>query len=117
MKRFLWLACCCLVPLGVSGCGSSPDSAIKDQIKSMNDLADAVEKNEPDAKIQDLQKRVEESGKKLEALKLSEEDQKKLFEKHKDELSKAMGRYMAAMMKKGMKDLGGAFPGMPKTGK
>ncbi len=97
--------------LGLAGCGG-PDSLIKEQIADMNALADAMEKGESEEKIKELSKKMEATGKKLEDLKLSEEDKKKLIEKHKAEFEKAGSRMMAAMMKKMVGGMGGV-PGMP----
>ena len=104
-----------ILMLGLIGCGGSPDSLMKDQISYMNDLADALEKNQPESKLTDIKNRMDTNGKKIEALKMSDEEKKKLFEKHKDELMKATQRLLQAMMKS--KEFGGLFdkfPGMPQ---
>lgn len=106
-----------LLLLGLVGCGgSSPDSLVKEQIAGMNEMADALEKNEPESKLTDIKNRLEATGKKMEALKLSDDEKKKLLEKHKDELMNATSRMFQAMMKRS-KDLGSLFggkmPGMP----
>jgi hypothetical protein len=109
-----------------SGCGASADSLMKDQIKLMNELADAMESNAAESKLADIKKRMDENSKKLDGLKLSEEDKKRLLEKHKDEFAKATGRLMQAAVKqmgKGMGDLklpgmqGGNVPAPPAPGK
>src|SRR5262249_25519644 len=99
MKKAV-LGCAFVFLVGVSGCGSSADSLLKDQIKLMNDVADAMEKGD-EAKVKDLQKRMEELKKKLDELKLSDEEVKKAWEKHKDEFAAAKGRVFQAGMKKG----------------
>jgi hypothetical protein len=101
-----------VVLMAVSGCGSSADSLMKDMIADMNALADLLEKGD-EARINDAKKRLEETGKKLDALKLSEEDKKKLQEKYKPEMEKAASRMMGGMMKqmgKGLPGLGGNLP-------
>ena len=78
----------CFWQSALSGCGANADSLMKQDIKAMNDLADAVESGAPEAKVAELKTKLEEINKKLEALKLSDEDKKKLIEQHKDELVK-----------------------------
>jgi hypothetical protein len=101
MKKVSVLGCAFVFLVGVSGCGSSPDSLVKDQIKNMNDMADAMEKGD-EAKLKELEKKSKDIEKKLDDLKLSDEEKKKLLEKHKDELGAALGRIMQATMKKGL---------------
>lgn len=115
MRTSLALFCSCLL-LGLTGCGATPDSLIKDQIGAMNDMADALEKNEPESRIADIKARMEQNNKKMEALKLPEDDKKKLLEKHKDELLKAMTRLQKAMMNRAVKDLGAGIPGVSGFG-
>jgi len=102
MKKFLSLTCAFALLVGVSGCGSKADSLIKEQIKLMNDLADAIEKDD-EAKAKDIQEKIKENGKKLDDLKLSDDEKKKLEEKYKGDVEKAMKRVMEAAMKKGGK--------------
>jgi hypothetical protein len=104
MKKSLALTGMLLLLFGASGCSSSPDSLIKDQISLMNDMADALEKGD-EAKAKSIAEKMKEVDKKLEALKLSEDDKKKLGEKYKDELTKAAMRMLQAQMKGGMKGL------------
>jgi hypothetical protein len=117
MKKALILGSMLVLVLGLAGCGSSPDSLVKEQIAGINDLADAIEKGEPESKLTDIKKRMEDTSKKLEALKMSDDEKKKLIEKHKDELLKATERMVKAMMSKS-KDFGslfgGGIPGMPQ---
>jgi hypothetical protein len=77
---------------------SEADKLLKEQIALMNDMATAIEKKELDTKAK-IEEKTKEIGKKLDALKLSEADQKKLQEKYKGELEKAMARVMAAGLK------------------
>jgi hypothetical protein len=77
-------------------------------------MADAIEKDQPESKIEEIKKRMEETDKKMEKLKLSDDQKKKLIEKHKAELDAAVGRLMKAAMGKTIKGLDGGFPGMPK---
>ena len=114
MKKSFVLRSLVLVLFGVSGCGASADSLVKEQIQGMNDLAEALETKAPEAKVKELQKNLEETGKKLEALKLSDDEKKKLFEQHKEELMKATTRLAQAGMNKAFGDFGKGFPGMPE---
>jgi peptidoglycan hydrolase CwlO-like protein len=113
MKKVLVFASLLVFFVSLNGCGSSPESLVQDQIKAMNDMADALEKNAPEAKLTELKNRADEIGKKLEKLNLSEDEKKKLFEKHKDEITKAGQRLMTAMMGKAMQGLGPQLQGMP----
>jgi chromosome segregation ATPase len=113
LSGFLVLLC------GVSGCGSSADSLIKEEIKGMDDLADALENNAPQSKIDEISKRLKETDKKLEDLKLSDEEKKKVIEQNKAELERVTKRLAAAMLKAGKDKLGdlGKLTGMPDLGK
>src|SRR5262245_31033895 len=119
LRRSLCLAAA--AALVTAGCGGGADSLMKDMISDMNALADAVEKNESEAKVKEIQDRMQATTKKLDDLKLSDDDKKKLIEKHKAELEKAGQRMAGAMAKKmfggmGMPNLGGGIPGMPGGG-
>jgi hypothetical protein len=116
MKKTLALVSSCLLLVGVSGCGTSPDTLRRDQIRAMNDMAEAIEKNEPEGKISEIKARIEQNNKKMEQLKLSDDDKKKLAEKHKDELMQAMTRLQKAMLNRAAKDFGSGIPGMPAFG-
>jgi TolA-binding protein len=116
LRQALPFGCTFVLLFSLTGCGSSPDGLVKDQIKAMNDMADALEKNEPETKVAEIKKRLEENNKKLEELKLSDEEKKKLIEKHKDELTRATTRLQQAMLTKAMKDMGGKFKGIPGFG-
>src|SRR5262249_13834562 len=108
MKKVSVLGCAFVFLVGVGGCGSSADSLVKDQIKNMNNMADALEQcdqakfKELEKNGKDIEKKGKDLDKKLEELKLSDEEKKKLLEKHKDELGAALGRIMQATMKKGL---------------
>ena len=113
MKQFV-IACCCVSALAVTGCGSSPDALVKEQIQVMNELATAMENNAPQAKLDELQDRNNELNKRFEALNLSTADKRQLMERHQAELAPAMTRLQKAMMAKAMKSFGEGFPGFPK---
>jgi hypothetical protein len=98
MKKCVVVAFAFGLLVNVSGCGSSPDSIMKDSIAAMNDLADAVEKKD-EGKAKAAATKLQDLEKKLDALKLSEDDKKKLLEKHKDEAGKALTKLMGAMVK------------------
>ncbi len=112
MKKKAVLSGICLLLFAVSGC-SSADGLMQEMINNMNDLAQGYESNAPDAKLKELQAKLDDTGKKLDALKLSDDDKKKLMEKYKDPMQKAGQRMVTAMMAKGMKDMGSQLPGMP----
>ena len=103
-----------LLCVSLTGCSSSADSLMKEQIKDMNALADAIEKKD-EAKATEISKRMEETGKKMKSLNLSESDQKALAERHKEGLMSAWQRLTAAMLGGAMdKFKGMGFPGVPK---
>lgn len=98
----LTIVACALVLVGFSGCSSSTgsDALIQDQIKAMNELADAMEAKTFDVeKLKQLKTRGEELKKKFDELKLSEADQKALEGKHKAAVEKAKERIKEATMK------------------
>ncbi len=109
MKRLLGLGSVSLLFFALSGCSGNADGLVQEQIKDMNDLAQAIETNAPDATLKDLQQKMQDTGKKLDDLKLSDDDKKKLIEAHKDEITKASTRLVKAMMGKAGRQL----PGMP----
>jgi hypothetical protein len=98
-KAVAWAGVFVLV-FGVSGCGGSSEAEnlVKEQIQLVNDLADAMEAKDMN-KILELQKKQEELQKKIEAMKLSPAEDKRLEEKYKGDLEKAMQRLMAAKTK------------------
>jgi hypothetical protein len=111
----------------VSGCGDSPDSVIKDQIKLMNDMADVLEgiKDKDSAekakpKLEALAKKakdIEERAKKLKLDDMPKEKQEALKKKYEDDIKKAAGRFGAAMMKAMTNpDAAGALKGIDLKG-
>ena len=100
MKKFIATACMVGCFLIISGCSSEADDLMKDQLKLMNEWADAIEKNEPESRMNDIQKRMEELGKRSEKLKLSDDEKKKLEERYKDDIVKTSTRLQKAMMSK-----------------
>jgi peptidoglycan hydrolase CwlO-like protein len=101
------------IMIATSGCGSSADSLINDMIRCMNEMADPMEKSAPKEKLDQIKSRMEDIDKKMKALNLSEDEKKKLMEKHKDALEKA-GKRMAEAM---MKNVGNMMPGFPSLRK
>jgi hypothetical protein len=102
MYRILTVGCIAALLFGVSGCGSSAESNVKEQISLLNDMADAAQKKD--------QAKITEIGNKLKDLqeqfkKFSEADQKAALEKH-------VGDLMQATMKAGTAQMGGAFEKM-----
>ena len=107
MKKMMIFGALSLSLCLLSGCGgaSGPDGLMQEQIDSMNELADAIESGADKSKIEAIQKQMKETEKKLDALKLSDAEKKKLVEKYKDKIAEATGRMMGAALKKGMKDM------------
>jgi hypothetical protein len=114
VKSFVFSVGMVFLLFGASGCGSSADGLVKDEIKYMNEMADAIEKKD-EAKTKELKAKLEETEKKLNELKLSDDDKKKLIEANKDELTKATQRVVEATMKGAFGDIGKGFgvPNMP----
>ncbi len=123
MKRLLVVGSALLLLIGVSGCSSPQDKIMDDMVKAMNEMADVMEglkPNDPQAamaalgKFADIAKRVAENEKKLNDLKLSDADKKKLEEKYKPKLEAAKKRIEAAAQKSGVPipgaGGGGGFP-------
>lgn len=77
------------------GCGS-PDGVVRDAVSSVNRLADAVEKGESKERQEELSQKAKDAFAKFDLLKLTEEQKKAHFDKHADELGKAMKRLNAA---------------------
>jgi hypothetical protein len=105
-----------LVLGSLSGCGSGADGVIKAQIKTTNDLANALESNAPEADVQEIQKRLDHLREQLSSLKLPEAEERKLMEKYQPEMEAATQRLMHATMKAAMQNLGGT-PGAGLDGK
>ena len=125
MKRLASAACVLILLSKLTGCGSggsSADSLMKEQIKLMNELAEAMESGADQSKVEALNKKLNETAEKFKALKLSEDDTKKLAEKYKDDLGKAVMRLMAASFKGPASKMGdikvpdpGGFGGTPTS--
>jgi len=117
MKKPVVLVGIGVLVCGLAGCSASGDSLMKEQIRNMNDLADAMEKKD-DARAAELKTKMDDTEKKLAALKLSDEEKKKLVERHQDEIQKASMRLAQAGMNRTMgefgKVLGGGLPGLPQ---
>jgi len=99
MKRLVGVACGLVMVAGVTGCGSSPDSLMKEQVTILNQMAEAMDSADPQAKLEELAKKLNGNAKKLDALKLSDAAKKKLDEKYGQELQKARLNWIAAMQK------------------
>ncbi len=98
MKKVLATAAAFALLTGVSGCGSKGDSLMKEQISLLNQLADELEGSASQGKIDEISNKIAQNGRKLDELKLSQEDQKKLLEKHQEDWKKAKERFLAATM-------------------
>ncbi len=84
--------------VALSGCGESKDSLMKQTIADMNEMADAIEADKPQAELDAITKRMEEVGEKFKEF--SAEEKKELAEKYADEMAAAQKRLMEAMMAK-----------------
>jgi predicted Holliday junction resolvase-like endonuclease len=113
VRKTLYVGAMIALVFTMNGCGSNADGLMSDMIRCMNDMADAMEKKAPEEKLTEIKTRMENIGKKLDALKLSEDEKKKLLEKHKDAMEKAAKRITDATMK----NMGGLIPGMPSVPK
>ncbi len=95
-----------LLLLAVGGCGpAQADYLIAEQVRLMNQLADAIEDDQSDAetaraRVQELRDRLAENDRKLQALTLSEEQKKSLRDKHRSELESAARRLEEATAKR-----------------
>jgi peptidoglycan hydrolase CwlO-like protein len=117
MRKLIVVAGALMLMMSLSGCGSSADSLTKDQIKLMNELADAIDKGADKAKLEDISKRIQEVDKKFKDLKLSADEEKKLKDKYNKEGEEAAKKLFAAMLKnpKALMDIKLPFMGeMPK---
>ena len=99
MKRLVGVACGLVMVAGVTGCGSSPDSLMKEQVTILNQMAEAMDSADPQAKLEELAKKLNDNAKKLDARKLSDAEKKKLDEKYGPELQTARLNWIAAMQK------------------
>ncbi|GAG49126.1 unnamed protein product [marine sediment metagenome] len=119
--------CCYLMLLGglvlLVGCGQSGDSMVKEQIDTMNELADGIEADSAEEDIKAINERLDALAEKIKEL--PEEKRKELIEKHKKELAAAAAKLAKAKMDKMgeamegvMKDMQeGMKEGMPKMPK
>jgi hypothetical protein len=116
VKRSIIYAGMIVLLCGVVGCGGNADSLVKDEIRYMNELADAFEKKD-ESRAKELQTKLEATDKKLQALNLSDEQKKQLLSRHQEALQKATTRLAQAGMNRTLGDFGkmfgGQFPGMP----
>jgi hypothetical protein len=103
MKKGVILGVFAAVLCGVSGCGSSPDGIVKDNIAAMNEVSTALDSIKDDAsadaaipKIQKGMQRLKDNTKKLEEMKMSEEDKKKLMEANDKPMKEAMEKMLKA---------------------
>jgi hypothetical protein len=93
----------------VSGCGDSPDSVMKDQIKVTNELLDVLEgiKTKEDAekakpKLEELGKKmkdIQERSKKLKMDDMPKEKKEALQKKYKDDIEKLGSRFFSVLAK------------------
>lgn len=95
MRRVLGFGLVAVVLASASGCGG-PDGLMKELIAGLNDMAASIEKKEPAEKQKAAAERVKATSEKLDKLKLSDEEKKKLVEKYKPQLEEAMKRLMTA---------------------
>ena len=93
MKRLAFLCVGIVFLVGVSGCGSpTAESVMRDQISSMNALADALEKKDVNA-VKAAINRMKDVARQMGNVKEpSEEEMKKLRDKYKEEGRKAEER-------------------------
>lgn len=99
MARALVLGFIAVLFVSAPGCsGNDPDSLTKQSISQMNDLAAALEKKESQDTIKALAEKIKATNEKMEALKLSDKDKKKLQEKYKKEIEDVMKRIMTATL-------------------
>jgi hypothetical protein len=101
-KTLTFLLALMLLP-GLSGCTGAADSLLEEQIHYMNELADALNNGAPDSKIFEIKAKIQESGRKLQDLKLSEQEKKLLGERHRLELQRASQRVDEARNKRGVR--------------
>ena len=104
--KSLGLVSACLLVLGLSGCGANADAdaLIEEQIQAMNDYADVLENDASISKMLEFKNRFEATSKKLKELNLSDEESKKLHEKHNEEYTLARARLQKASKKKSQKN-------------
>lgn len=98
MKRLTALGIVTVLLMATTGCAKSPDALMKQGIDQMNDLAVALEKKESPDRIKSLAEKLKSTLEKLDGLKISEDEKKKLGEKYKDDLGKAAIKLMSAAL-------------------
>ncbi len=122
MKRFIVLGFVAMLLVSAPGCSSNdPDSLSKQSISQMNDLAAAIEKKESPDKIKSLVEKWKATVEKMEALKLSDDEKKKLAEKYQKETLEASKKLLAAVTANpeggmALASLGGGFGGKSQGG-
>jgi hypothetical protein len=106
VRKLVILGTLLLLPGSLSGCGgANADNLLKQEIEAMNSLAEALERNAPEAKVAECEQKLEDIDRRLEAIKLSMEESDKLFERHKEELTTAFYRLKKAGMSRTIKGL------------
>ncbi len=105
MKKYIVLGLFAVVLSGVGGCGGGgPDSLMKEQIATLNEMSAALESVKDDksadeaiAKIDKSCDKLKDISKKFNELKVSEADKKKLEEANKKAGDEAGERFQKAM--------------------
>ena len=96
IKSILSALLAIILSVGLSSCGSKADNLMKKQISLLNEYADTFEKDPKSAKLDEIQEKIGEVGKELNALDLSADEKKEMSEKFKTEASEAALRYANA---------------------
>ncbi|MDY3559383.1 hypothetical protein R5W23_000375 [Gemmata sp. JC673] len=95
MKRYAAYGAVGALLLCVTGCGG-PDALMREFVANLNVYAETLEKREPKEKQQAALDRIKATTEKLDRLKLSKEDQDKLFTRYDAELKRVKERVEAA---------------------
>lgn len=119
-RRLAW-ALVVLLVAACAGCGKSADALVEEQIRVMNEIADAIEKDRPRSEIEALRDELKALKEKFDELALTREQRAALERKYGGELMEAMGRVMRAGTKgsfldwKPVPEIGGGLllPGVP----
>jgi hypothetical protein len=109
---------------GASGCGPRAEGPVteevrlvREEIRCIHELANALEQKAPEARVQELRQKLEQADRQFQALPLSDDEKKDLVARHKDEITRPTMRLVRAGMGSARKDLGKLFgapaPGMP----
>jgi hypothetical protein len=114
MRKILTLGCAGMFLCLVSGCGGNAEGLLKEEINLINQLAESIEKGEPEAKRKDIQTKLEENHKKLDAIKLPKAEQDKLMEKYQGDMLKAVMRLAKASQEKGVQGIDQLMKGLGK---